>query len=133
MGERASTRSGHQNRPPAAAALDALTPPPSRVVVQHATLASMISLLSRTSQEARAAWPKSETRRLNVQLSNSSDLSDEDVPSPKKTLPDFNVHKSGDDSVASGDDSITWEKEGRYTYALIRQSIGSREQVRGSI
>jgi hypothetical protein len=111
MGVRASTHSGCQNRPPAAATLDASTPPPSRVIVQHATLASTISLLSRTSQEARAARPKSETRHLNVQLSDSLDSSDEDVSSPKETLPDFNMCKSGDDSVASGDDSITWEKE----------------------
>jgi hypothetical protein len=112
MGERASTRSGRQNRPPAAAALDALTPPPSRVIVQHATLASAMSSLSRTSsQEARAARPESETRHLNIQSSDLSDSSDEDVPSPKKTLPDFNVRKSGDDFVASGDDSIAWEKE----------------------
>jgi len=108
MGERASTRSGCQNRPPAAAALDASTPPPSRVVVQHATLATAISSLSRiSSQEAHAAQPV----RVNIQSSDSLDSSDEDAPSPKKTLPDFNVRKSGDDSIASGDDSITWEKE----------------------
>ncbi len=108
MGERASTRSGRQNRPPAAATLDASTSPPSRVTVQHVTLVSAISSLSRTSsQEAHTAQPE----RLNVQSSDSSDSLDEDAPSPKKTLPDFNVRKSGDDSVASGDDSITWEKE----------------------
>ena len=108
IGETASTCSGGQKRPPAAAALDASTPPPSRVVVQHATLASAISLLSRTSsQEAHAAQPE----RLNVQSSDSSDSSDEDAPSLKKTLPDFNVRKSEDDSVVSGDDSIAWEKE----------------------
>ena len=109
MGQRASTRSGCQNRSTAAAVLDVSTPPPSCAIVQHATLASSISLLSK-SQEARAAPPESETRRLNVKSSNSLDLLDEDVPSPKKTLPDFNVRQSGDDSDASGDDSITWEK-----------------------
>jgi hypothetical protein len=103
-------RSGCQNRPPTAAALDASTPPPSRVVAHHATLASAISLLS-TSQEAHTAPPESETRCLNVEWLISLELSNEDVPSPKKTLPDLTMCKSGDDSVTSSDDSITWEKE----------------------
>jgi hypothetical protein len=80
------------------------------VIVQPGTLASAISLLL-TSQEARAVLPESETRRLNVDSFDSSNSSNEDVPSPKKTLPDFTLRKSGDDSVASGDDSIAWEKE----------------------
>jgi hypothetical protein len=121
-------RSGCQNRPPAAAALDALTPPPSRVIVQHATLASAISLLS-TSQEACPARPESETRGLNVESSDSSDSSDEDVPSPKKTLPDFNVRKSGDDSLASGDDSITWEKEEDRVMHLLANQLEAENRL----
>ena len=64
-----------------------------------------------TFQEAVAAPPESKTRRLNINLFDLSDLSDEDVPYPKKVLPDFTMRKSDDVSVASGDDSITWEKE----------------------
>jgi hypothetical protein len=41
----------------------------------------------------------------------SSDSSDDGAPSPKKTLPDFTLRKSDDDSVASGDDSNGWERE----------------------
>ena len=80
-------------------------------VVQPGTLASAISSLY-TSQDACAAPPGSETRNLTTDdLFDLSDLSDEYVPSPKKLLPDFTLRKSDDDSVASGDDSIAWEKE----------------------
>ena len=41
----------------------------------------------------------------------SSDLSDDDAPSPKKALPDFMTRKSDDDSVASKDDPAGWEAE----------------------
>jgi hypothetical protein len=96
-GQRAVSTRGRQNRQPVPVALDASTTPPKlHVFVQ---------------QEARAALPESETRGLNVDSFDSSDLSDEDVPSPKKTLPDFTLRKSDDDSIASGDDSIAWEKE----------------------
>jgi hypothetical protein len=78
--------------------------------VQPSTLASTISLLL-TSQEAGAAPPESEMRRLNIDSFDLLDSSDEDVPYPKKVLPDFTMRKSDDDSVASGDDSIAWEKE----------------------
>ncbi len=102
---------GCQNRQPVPAALDASTTPPMPcVVVQSSTLGSAISLLS-TSQEAGAAPPESETRPLNFDLFDLSDLSEEDVPIPKKVLPDFTMRKSDDDSVASGDDSIAWGKE----------------------
>jgi hypothetical protein len=102
---------GHQNRQRVPVPLDASTTPPMpRVVAQPSTLASVISSMS-TSQEARAAPPESDIRRLNVDSFDSSDSSDEDVPSPKKVLPDFTMQKSDDNSVASGDDSIAWEKE----------------------
>jgi hypothetical protein len=78
--------------------------------VQPSTLASTISLLL-TSQEAGAAPPESEMRRLNIDSFDLSDFSDENVPYPKKVLPDFTMRKSDDDSVASDDDSIAWEKE----------------------
>jgi len=105
-GQRAvSVRGLQQNRQPVPAALDASTTPTMmHVIVQPRTLASAISSLS-TSQDACAAPPESERRNLNL-----SDSSDEDVPSPKKLLPDFTLRKSDDDSVASGDDSIAWEK-----------------------
>ena len=110
-GTRAASMCGHQNRRPVPATLDAsMTPTMPCVVVQPSTLASAISLLS-TSQEAGAATPESETRRLYVDSFDSSDSSDEDVPSPKKVLLDFTMRKSDDNSVASGDDSIAWEKE----------------------
>ncbi len=48
---------------------------------------------------------------LNADDLNAADLSDEDAPSPKKALPDFTTQKSDEDSVASGDDSVGWEKE----------------------
>jgi hypothetical protein len=105
-----SMGSGCQSRLPAAAVLDAFTPPPSRVIVQPSNLASAISSLL-TSQEARAVPPGSKTRRLNAHLFNSLESSDEDIPSPKKTLLDFTLRKSDDDFVASGNDSISWEKE----------------------
>ena len=82
-----------------------MTPTMPRVVVQPSTLASAISSLS-TSQEAGAAMPESETRRLYIDSFDSSDSSDEDVPSPKKVLPVFTMRKSDDDSAASGDDSV---------------------------
>ncbi len=107
----AASMRGHQNRRPVPAALDASTTPPMpRVVVQPSTFASVISSLL-TSQEAGAAPPESETRCLQVDSFDSSDSSDEDVPSPKKVLPDFTMCKSDDNSVESGDDSIAWEKE----------------------
>jgi len=102
---------GHQNRQPVPDTFDATPPPPMpRVIVQPGTLASAISSLL-TSQEAHAAPPESETRRLNVDSFHLSDVSDKDVPSPKKLLTDFTMRKSDDDSIASGDDSIAWEKE----------------------
>jgi hypothetical protein len=99
-----------QNRLPAAAALDAFTPPLSHVIVQPGNLASAVSLLS-TSQEARTALSETKTRHLNASLFNSLKSSDEDIPPPKKTLLGVTLHKSDNDSVASGDDSITWKKD----------------------
>ena len=103
---------GCQNRRPVPAALDASTTPTMpRVVVQPGTLASAMSSLS-TFQDACAAPPESERRNLNTDnLFDLLDLSDEDLPSPKKLLPDFTLRKSDDDSVASSDDSIAREKE----------------------
>jgi hypothetical protein len=42
------------------------------------------------------------SRRQNI---DESGLSDEDEPSPNKARPDFNLRKSEEDSIASGDDS----------------------------
>jgi hypothetical protein len=111
-GQRAVSMHGCQNRRPVPATLDASTTPTMpRVVVQPGTLASAISSLS-TSQDACAAPPESERRNLNTDnLFDLLDLSDEDLPSPKKLLPDFTLRKSDDDSVASSDDSIAREKE----------------------
>jgi hypothetical protein len=107
----AASMHGRQNRRPVPAALDASTTPPMpRVVVQPSNFVSAISSLL-TSQEAGAAPPESEMRCLKVDSFDSSDSSDKDVPSPKKVLPDFTMCKSNDNSVASGDDSIAWEKE----------------------
>jgi hypothetical protein len=54
----------------------------------------------------------------------SSDSSDDDVPSPKKALPDFTTRKSDDDSVASGDDSAGWEvEEDRVLNAFAIQTV----------
>ncbi len=38
-------------------------------------------------------------------------LSDDDTPSPNKALPNFAAQKTDNDSVASGDDSASWDKE----------------------
>ena len=102
------------------------------VVVQHTIFASAISLLS-TSQEARLAPPESETRRLNVALIDSSDLSNEDVPFPKKTLPDFTLRNSGDDSVASGDGSITWEKEADIVMYLFANQLEAEDALEDAL
>ena len=93
-----------------------------RVVVQPGTLASAISSLY-TSQDACAEPPGSKTRNLTTDdLFNLSDSSDKYVSSPKKLLPDFTLRKSDDDSVASGDDLIAWEKEeGRVLHAFAIQ------------
>ncbi len=99
-----------QPRPPVAAVLDSFTPPPLHVIVQPGNLVSTISSLL-TSQVACAAPPGFETRGLNAHLFDLLESSNEDIPSPKKTLPDFTLRTSDDDSVASGNDSITWEKE----------------------
>jgi hypothetical protein len=54
---------------------------------------------------------------------DNSGSSDEDEPSPKKTLPDFNLRKSEEDSVASGDDSDGWNREdGRVMHELAAQA-----------
>ncbi len=50
-------------------------------------------------------------------------MSDEDEPSPKKALPDFNLRKSEEDSIASGDDSDGWDEgEGRVMHDLAAQA-----------
>ncbi len=36
---------------------------------------------------------------------------DDDTPSPDKALPDIAAQKTDDDSIASGDDSASWDKE----------------------
>ncbi len=115
--------SDHQNRPPAAAALDVFTPLLLRVIVQPGKFVSTISLLS-TSQEARAAPPESKTRGLNAYLFNSMESSKKDIPSPKKKLPDFTLRKSDYDFIASGNDSVTWEKEeDRVIYSFANQLV----------
>ncbi len=50
-------------------------------------------------------------------------MSDEDEPPPKKAFPDFNLRKSEEDSIASGDDSDGWDKEeGRVMHDLAAQA-----------
>ena len=88
-----------------------MTTPPSRIVqVQPGTRSSAISSLS-ASHEAHTASAASSTPINPMDKFASSDLSDDDAPSPKKALPDFTTRKSDDDSVASGDDSAGWEVE----------------------
>jgi hypothetical protein len=54
---------------------------------------------------------------------DESGLSDEDEPSPKMAFPDFNLRKSEEDSIASGDDSNGWDKEeGRVMHDLATQA-----------
>ncbi len=54
---------------------------------------------------------------------DNSGSSDEDEPSPKKALPDFNLRKSEEDLVASGNDSDGWDQEdGRVMHELTAQA-----------
>jgi hypothetical protein len=64
-----------------------------------------------------------ENRAKRARAADDSSDDDSDRPSPKKKLPDFNVRKSDDDSVASGDDSNGWEvEEVRLTHIIAAQA-----------
>ena len=87
-----------QNCPPGAAARSEDTPPPYRINARHSNEPSAISSLT-TPNTATASADYSKRSRAH------SASSDDDEPSPKKALPDFSLHKSKEDSVASGNNS----------------------------
>lgn len=98
------------------------TPPPiQRIAVQPSTHGSAMSSLTTTNNNP--STPENRGKRAHAADDSSDDDSDSDRPSPKKKLPDFNVRKSDDDSVASGDDSNGWEvEEERLTHIIAAQA-----------
>jgi hypothetical protein len=101
-----------QNCPPGAAARSEDTPPPYRINVRQSNEPSAVSSLT-TPNTAAASADNSKQSRAH------SASSDDDEPSPQKALPDFSLHKSEEDSVASGDDSEGWDEiEGRLAHEL---------------
>ena len=105
-----------QNPSPTAAATSAYTPPPYRINLGCSNDPSTMSSLTAPVTAAASAA----SRRRNRDESGSSD---EDEPSPKKAFPDFNLRKSEEDSIASGDDSDGWDKEeGRVMRDLAAQA-----------
>jgi hypothetical protein len=76
------------------------------------------------SHKAHAASAVSSIPPINpMDAFDSSELSDDNAPSPKKALRDFTTRKSDDNSVASGDDSAGWEmEEDRVLNAFLAQT-----------
>ncbi len=93
-----------QNSPPVAVVLSKNTPPPFRINAGCSDQPSTMSSLTATND---VSTPAASTARGR----DNSGSSDEDVPSPKKALPDFNLRKREEDSVASGDNSKGWDRE----------------------
>ena len=105
-----------QNSPPAAVGLSKNTPPLFRINAARSDQPSAMSSLTATYDVSTPAASRTRGR-------DNSGSSDEDEPSPKKTLPDFNLRKSEEDSVASGDDSDGWNREdGRVMHELAAQA-----------
>ena len=105
-----------QNSPPAAVGLSENTPPLFRINAARSDQPSAMSSLTATYDVSTPAASRTRGRE-------NSGSSDEDEPSPKKTLPDFNLRKSEEDSVASGDDSDGWNREdGRVMHELAAQA-----------
>ncbi len=76
----------------------------------------MSSLTSGMTAATSAGTPK--------QSQYKTALSDDDEPSPKKALPDFNACKCNSDSVASSDNSAGWDaEEERVMDALAAQMV----------
>ncbi len=107
------TRSGRQNWPIAASMPGAFTPP-SRVLMHSEARASAISSLS-TVDGVQPSAVATQIRTMNPMDGFESSDSEDDVGGATVNSPDkeynFKGRKSDDDSVASGDDSITWERE----------------------
>jgi hypothetical protein len=80
-------------------------------VENHASTTSLLTMLHAVST-ASAATMLSELDSFTL-FPSSSSFDEDDLPSTKRdNLSDFNRKKSDDDSVASGNDSAAWEKEG---------------------
>jgi hypothetical protein len=124
MGGFASHLSGHelprffigQSSSQGAAAGTQNTPSPYHISVRHSDEPSTISGLTAPNTANTSA---DNSKRISAH----SDSSDDDEPSPKKALPDFSLHKSEEDSVASGDDSEGWDGiEERLAHDLIARA-----------
>ena len=89
-----------QSSSPGAASGTQNTPSPYHISVRHSDEPSAISGLT-APNTANASEDNSKRIRTHA---NSSDG---DEPSPKKALPDFSLHKSEEDSVASGTTTTT--------------------------
>jgi hypothetical protein len=107
-------RSGRQNRRVAASMPGAFTPP-SRVVVPSEARASAISSLSTVDGVHQPSAAVTQIRTMNPMDGFESSESEDDVGGAAVNSPDkeynFKGRKSDDDSVALGDDLITWERE----------------------
>ena len=91
-----------QSGSPGAAAASQNTPSPYHISVRHSNEPSAISGLTAPNTANTSA---NNSKKIRAH----SHSYDGDEPSPKKALPDFSLHKSEEDSVASGDDSEGWD------------------------
>ena len=109
------TRSSRRNRCVAASMPGAFTPPSRIVVRSEEARASAISSLSTVDDGVQPSAAATQIRTMNPMEGFESSESEDDVGGAAVNSPDkeynFQGRKSDDDSVASGDDSIAWERE----------------------
>ena len=117
--------------PPAVAVARTHTSPPARVDVPHpGTRSSGVSSLS-SLQLDQLGTPQPSSRPSSLGAGEAGD--NETTPMSPDDLPNFAACIQDDDSVASGDDSIGWDKEAERIIGLLNRQAEEEEAAEDNV